>query len=963
MKWSLRNMALIGMVLLIFPAVGSAAAPLAPEALTGMIADCKKDPKGPFSAIAWFCPDGSVLPASGHCNDKGGIQHGVLKPAVARLADGERLYWGQVLAGTAADQFLDAANHFSRLKQYQLERYLQRIDDGWIWRKARTYRGAVQVEDESAWGADFLKAQLADDGLVESQFFLLRQAVRDIPHFAEDDLWKSIRARSQSIADALPDFMPLRVKLHGQPEAADVEALKAFLAEHGNLAAHQREEIQGLIRDLSKAFQTGARERLQPFLTRLSTESPSHGRLKGILAALPTADGAQKSDRLQDLAAFLLELRLEIGQTKKPARRLVLADISTTVEDILFLQTTAWQPETVDELLAKIAVTAKGCAGAGYLELWEWRRVAPAIEGVGNASGETDLTGLIARAGTARRITEWGTAMVRAHYKTVTQRWQAFEPLSAGFIDDRVRSGLLLPLGEAAARLQQFTANLGTSASRVMDLTDTSRFRGVNPGYARGTLRVMDQSGDLAELTASDIVVLPSAPPDLKPVGGIATVSEGNLVSHVQLLARNLGIPNAVLSSKDLHALTAWQGRQVFYAVSPGGTVVMKPAEQMSDEERRLVEKRQRSTQRIQVPLDRIDLARTAPVSLGELTAADSGRWCGPKAANLGQLKHDFPDHVVNGFAIPFGAFRQHMEQAMPGADLTFWQFLQQTVNTGMSEEAVLERLTRLRAAIAEITLKDEFKTAVREQFSLLLGAAMDDLPVFVRSDTNMEDLKDFTGAGLNLTVFNVRGEEKIFQAIRDVWASVYTERSYRWRQQFLTNAENVYPSILILPTVDVAKSGVMITTGVSGGGSDDITVAFSRGAGGAVEGQVAETHRLLAGGGNLLLSPAREPLFTVLPATGGVGKQTTGFQRPILDEDELTRLRTLAGTIRERMALGRQAARGPWDIELGFREGRIWLFQVRPYVENKQAGSAAYLNRLDPPPPENRNIDLSQRL
>ena len=38
----------------------------------------------------------------------------------------------------------------------------------------------------------------------------------------------------------------------------------------------------------------------------------------------------------------------------------------------------------------------------------------------------------------------------------------------------------------------------------------------------------------------------------MKPVAGIASVSEGNLVSHVQLLARNLGIPNAVLSPRAL---------------------------------------------------------------------------------------------------------------------------------------------------------------------------------------------------------------------------------------------------------------------------------------------------------------------------------------------------------------------------------------------------------------------------
>ncbi|MCB2147815.1 MAG: phosphoenolpyruvate synthase [Deltaproteobacteria bacterium] len=931
------------------------------ERLTAMVRQFKDDPRGPYASIRWFCADGTVLPASTRCSSPGGIQHAVPKTAVQRLAEDEGIYWGQILAGTPAGDFLDAGRYFSRLKQYQLEQYLQRVDDGWIVRKARYYRGAVQVEDESAWGADFLKSVLGDDLLVETQFFLLRQAARDIPHFADDDRWKAIRARSQAISEALPAFMPLRVKLHGQPDPADGAALKDFLAAHPNLSPELHADIAGLIQDLEAAFHTGEKERLQGFLKRLPRDSPSRARLADLVAA---AAGGGKPEppaaHWRDLAGFLLQLRLDIRQATRPARRLALVDLSNTVEDILFLQTAAWRPATVGELLEKLAITAKGCAGAGYLELWEWQRVAPAFAAVDGGTGETDLTALNTAADTTRRIAEWGSAMVRAHYGGAVKRWQAFEPLAAGFVDDRVRSSLLLPLGEAAARLQALTASFGQPASRVLGLADTGRIRGVNPGYARGRLSVLDQVEENAALSYADIVVLPHAPPDLKPVAGILTVSEGNLVSHVQLLARNLGIPNAILSAADFNAMRPWSGRPVFYAVSPGGTVVMKPTEEMTAEEWSLVEKRQRSEQRIGVPLDRIDLSRTAPVALTELTAADSGRWCGPKAANLGQLKHDFPGNVVNGFAIPFGAFRQHMDQAMPGSDGSYWQFLQQIFTGGEGEAAVLARLARLREAIGRMAFRPDFQTAFRERFSTLLGATMDDLPVFVRSDTNMEDLKDFTGAGLNLTVFNVRGEEKIYQAIRDVWASVYTERSYRWRQRFLTNAENVFPSILILPAVDVAKSGVMITTGVSGGAADDITVAFSRGAGGAVEGQMAESYRLPAAGGALLLSPAREAFYTLLPATGGTAKAAASFETPLLSDEDLNRLRGLAVTIREHFA-ARQGlfSSGPWDIELGFRDDRIWLFQVRPYVENRQARAEDYLNGLDPPPAENRSIPL----
>ena len=175
-----------------------------------------------------------------------------------------------------------------------------------------------------------------------------------------------------------------------------------------------------------------------------------------------------------------------------------------------------------------------------------------------------DLNALAAIADTSRRIAEWGAAMVRAHYRATVERYETFEPLARGFADDRVRASLLLPFGDAASQLQAVTAAFGTSASHVMDLSDTGRMRGLNPGYALGALTVLDRVDAQTVLSEKNIYIMPHAPPDLKPVAGIATVSEGNLVSHVQLLSRNLGIPNAILSEADLNSLRVYSGADGF---------------------------------------------------------------------------------------------------------------------------------------------------------------------------------------------------------------------------------------------------------------------------------------------------------------------------------------------------------------------------------------------------------------
>ena len=116
---------------------------------------------------------------------------------------------------------------------------------------------------------------------------------------------------------------------------------------------------------------------------------------------------------------------------------------------------------------------------------------------------------------------------------------------------------------------------------------------------------------------------------------------------------------------------------------------------------------------------------------------------------------------------------------------------------------------------------------------------------VFVRSDTNIEDLPGFTGAGLNLTVPNVRGFEHVMSAISRVWASPFSARAFAWRQGRMENPEHVYPAVLLMRSVPVDKSGVMVTQDVDTGDSAWLSIAANEGVGGVVDGQAAESLRI----------------------------------------------------------------------------------------------------------------------
>ena len=260
--------------------------------------------------------------------------------------------------------------------------------------------------------------------------------------------------------------------------------------------------------------------------------------------------------------------------------------------------------------------------------------------------------------------------------------------------------------------------------------------------------------------------------------------------------------------------------------------------------------------------------------------------------------------------------------------------------------------------------LQQTFVEAFRKRFTAIFSTPLGQTPVFIRSDTNMEDLKDFTGAGLNLTVPNVVTEGDILQAIRRVWASPYRERGYGWRQKYLLNPEDVYPSLLVLKSVNVDKSGVMITTGIASMEPRDVTVAFNWGVGGAVDGQASETYLLRHTGQDHLLAPAREPTYRTLPLAGGVTPQEATFDRPLLTSEERRHLRDLATELSSRLpGMPGIESSGPFDVELGFLTGTPWLFQVRPFVENRNARSTNYLLAMDPTTPPNARVHMNSPL
>jgi phosphoenolpyruvate synthase/pyruvate phosphate dikinase len=246
-----------------------------------------------------------------------------------------------------------------------------------------------------------------------------------------------------------------------------------------------------------------------------------------------------------------------------------------------------------------------------------------------------------------------------------------------------------------------------------------------------------------------------------------------------------------------LPVLETHAGSEILFAVTPQGVVVLHEKAKLSAGQREIlgVDKPAAPPRRIRLDTSRLNLAFTDIVRLSDLGREDSGVTVGPKAANLGQLSQDFPGRVAGGLVLPFGVYFQHIQRILPGdsaplieqvrAAYAEAEQMSQRAAPAEVQKFIYPRLAEFRRKIQGMALIPEFEAELLRRLQSDLETPGGAAGVFVRSDTNAEDLPEFTGAGLNLTVPNQVGAQQIIQAIKNVWASPFTERAYEWRSRF----------------------------------------------------------------------------------------------------------------------------------------------------------------------------------
>ncbi len=917
----------------------------------GMIAN----PRGPYSRIRWFCNDGTVQPPVPYaCTERGGgRQHGEFSAQRQRLAElGYSV--GTVFAALAWEELWDADRRHQRLRELALERYLVDVADGWVLHKARTYRGRVQIEAEEAAGRGLLLRLLSDPAWVADNYLLARESVRVIPHAGgAEDRTREIRRTAVDLAESDKTFEPLRIEIHTTPSAATAARVRAWGFGRRGAAAELAAELAAQLEALFGI--PGRRARLAAQQRLLDGQLTTAALARSLGAVID--ESRPSFERVVALAALLKDIRTTIGAQGQAATRLLLFDVLNEVEAELVLSANqALQSETLSraELLALATSLAQATFGSGLLTAGEHARLMTHWQTV-TARPALSLQRYGEAIAYLRRMPQWAVGSVRHAFAEPLIRYAALDRRAATFPDDLLRSSPLLPLAEVTMRLNRDLAELSGVTQNVFGETGGSAF-GLNPGLALGPLVLVDDADTEAKHTyqRSDIVVVPETEAELAPVAGILTLGEGNPLSHVQLLARNFGIPNVAIAPSLLAHVRPLAGQQVLAAVASDGSVVLARASEVSEEIKAQLLPANPPSGQLTVPAP--DLALQRPLALSELNASLSGRWVGPKAANLGELARLFPGRVAPAVAVPFGVFAAHMQTGTPTLRARLVQAYQQNRQGELSEADLSTALAAIRKDIQALELQAPYREILLGQMRESFGPP-GSYGLFVRSDTNVEDLPQFTGAGLSETLPNVVDPHLQLAGIARVWASILSPRAIAWRSNLLTNPTEVYASVLLMKSVPSDKSGVLVTANLAGN-SPALTVSTAWGVGGAVAGEAAETILLKADGDELLVSEAKVAYQRNLSAAGGLVWRAAPDGAVLTRADKLS-LRALARQVAEKYtpALDEDGRPRPWDIEFGFVKGELTLFQIRPLVERgpRLADRVvdALIQRRPPPAPD----------
>src|SRR5687768_12714294 len=212
---------------------------------------------------------------------------------------------------------------------------------------------------------------------------------------------------------------------------------------------------------------------------------------------------------------------------------------------------------------------------------------------------------------------------------------------------------------------------------------------------------------------------------------------------------------------------------------------------------------------------------------------SDDAAIVGGKNASLGEMIRALQDEgirVPDGFATTAGAFHEFLEA----------NGLTSHIRAALEDLRRGNRsLNQVGRAIRRLFMRADFPEAIAEAICQAYGELsrrynVAEVDVAVRSSATAEDLPEASFAGQQETFLNVRGPAALMDAVRNCFASLFTDRAISYREKFEYDHFAVGLSVCVQKMVrsDLAASGVAFSLDTESGFKDVVVINGSYGLG-----------------------------------------------------------------------------------------------------------------------------------
>jgi hypothetical protein len=379
-----------------------------------------------------------------------------------------------------------------------------------------------------------------------------------------------------------------------------------------------------------------------------------------------------------------------------------------------------------------------------------------------------------------------------------------------------------------AARMEQDRLPYWDRILRYRDIVVPGAREVYSGGIAAGPLRIIRQGQSYGSIAPTDIVVMESTPDYLPNLSGLITASPQTPLAHINLLARNRGIPNVhiagVLEDPLLRQLERGYAPVLLFAEEPGRAVIAPITDEQYRRYRSLIERPVRVVST--PPVD----AMPYVLSLSERSLEDTAALAstiGGKCAGMIALLHEpglqlpeAPQSItVRAYVEHLAPLRERIASALASEAFTSDARVRRIVLEGEAayrartpqpaEIAYLDAFLRdhpstdalgslarsggIRGVVESTRIAPATLTQIEAALRTAFGALAVTQGVRFRSSSNVEDIEGFNGAGLyeSFTGFldaaaQPRASDRdktVERAIVRVWGSFWSFEAFEERR------------------------------------------------------------------------------------------------------------------------------------------------------------------------------------